>query len=143
MSIIIQLIHLNPSITSGNQKWNGAAPIFVRRAELRMIVGSWLYSKLLIVLVLVIIKITANKRTVEAMAWVIKYFRDDSVERIFFCLFNRGIIDRRLISSPSHIPIHEYDEIAMIVPIIIDDENIILYIFVIKKKRGKTFINGV
>lgn len=26
-------VHLSPSITSGNQKWNGAAPIFVKSAE--------------------------------------------------------------------------------------------------------------
>lgn len=84
-----------------------------------------------------------NRRIVEAIACVIKYFSDDSAEYIFLFLENMGIIESKLISKPSHIPIQEYDEIAISVPIIIDDENIILYIFVIKKKRGTTFINGV
>ena len=30
---IIELIHLNPSMISGNQKWRGAAPIFNKSAE--------------------------------------------------------------------------------------------------------------
>lgn len=34
VSIIDAVIQFNPSITSGNQKWNGAAPIFVSNAVL-------------------------------------------------------------------------------------------------------------
>lgn len=36
VSKIRQFIHDRPSITSGNQKWKGAAPIFVKRAELKI-----------------------------------------------------------------------------------------------------------
>lgn len=94
-------------------------------------------------LVLVIITTIENKRIADPMAWVIKYFRDASLQRTFLFLDSKGIIESKLISSPNHIPIHEYDEMAISVPIIKDVENIILYIFVIKKKRGITFINGV
>lgn len=140
---IKQFIHLNPSITSGNQKWNGAAPIFVSNAELRIIIENCENSRLLIEFDLVIIIMIENRRIVDAIACVMKYFNDDSVDKIFFCLENRGMIDNKLISRPNHIPIHEYDEMAVKVPITIEDENMILYIFVIKKKRGITFINGV
>lgn len=64
--------------------------------------------------------ITAIRRIRDAIAWVIKYFIDDSEENIFFLLENSGIIDNRLISSPIHILIHEYDEIEINVPIIIE-----------------------
>ena len=30
---IRQFLQLNPSITPGNQKWKGAAPIFIKRAD--------------------------------------------------------------------------------------------------------------
>lgn len=102
-----QFNHLRPSITSGNQKWNGAAPIFIRRAEFRIIKGKHKDSVLLFILVLVIIIIIENKIIVEAIAWVTKYFRDASVRYIFLFLENNGIIESKLISNPSHIPIHE------------------------------------
>lgn len=38
VNIIKQFIHLRPSITSGNQKWNGAAPIFVNKEVLIIVV---------------------------------------------------------------------------------------------------------
>lgn len=33
VSIIKELVHDNPWIISGNQKWNGAAPILINRAD--------------------------------------------------------------------------------------------------------------
>lgn len=48
-----------------------------------------------------------------------KYFSEASLEKIFFLLFIRGIIDNRLISNPIHIPMVEYEEIVMRVPRII------------------------
>lgn len=63
---------------------------------------------------------------VEATDWTIKYLIADSAESIFFWSCMRGIIDRRLISNPNHIPNHEYDEIEIIVLIIIVDKNRIL-----------------
>lgn len=61
---------------------------------------------------------------VEAKACVMKYFKEASEEKRFLFLFIRGIIDRRLISSPIHIPIHEREEIEMRVPIISERKNI-------------------
>lgn len=29
---IIEFVHLNPSMTDGNQKWNGAVPLLINRA---------------------------------------------------------------------------------------------------------------
>lgn len=107
VNIIVQLIQLNPSITSGNQKWNGAAPIFVKSVEFRIIIGNCLNSRLLNEFIFVIIKIMENNKIVEARAWVIKYLMDDSVDIKFLVLLKRGIIDNKLISSPNHIPIHE------------------------------------
>jgi hypothetical protein len=38
VKIIKQILHFCPSITSGNQKWNGADPNFINREELIIIV---------------------------------------------------------------------------------------------------------
>lgn len=92
---------------------------------------------------IIIIIITENNKIVDAIACVIKYFNDDSDDRVLDLLAINGIIDNKLISSPSHIPIQEYEEIDTRVPIIIDVVNIILYILVIKKKRIIAFISGV
>lgn len=68
---IKQLYQDNPSITSGNQKWKGAAPILVIKAELKII-----KDKLFIQIVenILDIEIIENMRIVEAKAWAIKYF---------------------------------------------------------------------
>lgn len=120
-----QLIQFNPSITSGNQKWNGAAPSLVNSAEfninknIEFILG-------VINSVLINIKIIENIKIREAIVWERKYFKDDSDEYIFFVELNKGIIDKRLISKPIHIPIQEYEEMAINVPIIIVFKNKIL-----------------
>lgn len=72
-----------------------------------------------------------------------KYFIEASVDIIFLESFISGIIDNRLISKPNHIPNQDWDEIVIRVPIISVEENTILYNFVIKKKRIKTFMVGV
>lgn len=110
-----EFIQFNPSITSGNQKWKGAAPILVNKAELKIIeyiLGMRLNIKLFD------IKIIANNKIVEAKACVIKYLIEASEEFILLLLFIRGIIDSKLISKPIHIPNHEYEEIEIIVLII-------------------------
>jgi len=104
VSIIRQLFQFNPSITSGNQKWKGAAPIFVNKAELKINNKGLLIKNILKFIDIIMIE---NKKIVEAMACVIKYFREASEEKRFFVLFIRGMIDNRLISNPIHIPIHE------------------------------------
>lgn len=55
-----------------------------------------------------------------------KYFIEDSAERAFFLSRNRGMTERRLISSPIHILNQEYDEMAIKVPKIIEFRKIIL-----------------
>lgn len=62
---------------------------------------------------------------------------------MFLLLDIRGIMDSKLISRPIHILIQEYDEIAINVPIIKKFMKMTLFNLKIKKKRIKTFINGV
>ena len=59
----------------------------------------------------------------EANAWVRKYFKEDSEENKFFDLIIKGIKDNKLISKPIQILNHELEEIAIIVPIIIEKKN--------------------
>lgn len=48
-----------------------------------------------------------NNRVLEAKAWIIKYFNEDSeFNKLFFCIIN-GINANKLISSPIHILNHE------------------------------------
>lgn len=137
---INELIQFNPSITSGNQKWKGAAPIFVKSAELKINIIILLFNENGR---FIDIEINLNNKIVEARACTIKYLIDASVAIMFFVSFIKGINDNRLISKPIHIPNQEWDEIEIIVLIINVDINNNLYNFVIKKKRIKTFINGV
>lgn len=73
-----------------------------------------------------IIIIMDRRRIKEAIAWVIKYFIEDSDEYIFFVELNKGIIESKLISNPIHILNQEYDEIEIKVPKIIELKKIIL-----------------
>lgn len=122
---IRQLVQSSPSITSGNQEWKGAAPSLVKRAEFRIIIikflESWGADSLKFKNIII-----ANNTTLEARAWVIKYFKADSEGYELFELVIKGIIDKRLISNPIHILNHEYDEIVIRVPIIKVKKNKIL-----------------
>lgn len=105
--IINAFIHVNPSMISGNQKWKGAIPILINKAEfitIRYLVGvpRLLVNKDSFNITIIDIKITD-----DAIAWVIKYLIDDSDDKMLFFLYINGIIDRRLISSPIHIPSQE------------------------------------
>lgn len=89
-------------------------------------------------------KITANKRTVEAKAWVKKYFKEDSVDFKLLLSLIRGIKDNKLISKPIQAPNQELDVTVINVPIIIIVKNKIFEeLLKIKKKRSITFISGV
>lgn len=46
-----------------------------------------------------------NKRIIEAVACVMKYFVAASVDRGFFLLISRGMKARRFISRPTHMSI--------------------------------------
>lgn len=59
-------------------------------------------------------------------------------------LIIKGINDNKLISSPIQAPSQELDEIVIKVPLIkVIINNILAEFLKIKKKRTKTFINGV
>lgn len=113
MSIIIELIQFNPSITSGNQKWKGADPIFIKIEEFIIIDKLILIKTFLSVkfrdIIIIILKISV----IDAIACVIKYLIDDSDDNKFFDLFIKGIIEIKLISRPIHIPIQEYEQIVI------------------------------
>lgn len=70
--------------------------------------------------------IIENIKIKEAITWIIKYFKAASEGYIEFELFNKGIMDRRLISRPNHILIQEYEEIEIKDPIIKEIKNRIL-----------------
>lgn len=57
-----------------------------------------------------------NRRIIEAVACVIKYFVAASIDRGFFLLINNGMIARRLISRPTHISIKLVLAIVIIGP---------------------------
>lgn len=115
------LIQFNPSKISGNQKWKGAAPIFVNKPILMTIIIILLIFKDSFSIIIII----ENMIRAEAKAWVKKYLIDASEENKDLD-FNKGIIEIRLISNPIHIPNHEYEEIAVKVPKIIKFKNKIL-----------------
>jgi len=121
-----QFIQSRPSITSGNQKWNGAIPIFVKSLE--FIINRYVDWRFIFVVILelFISRITDIRIIVEAIDWTIKYLIADSADSMFFWLCISGIIDSRLISKPNHIPSQEYDEIEIMVLIMIVDKKRIL-----------------
>jgi hypothetical protein len=142
---ISALFQLNPSITSGNQKWNGAAPNLIISAEfsisinvefIRGLINSFvnLFLFLIYLLFLIIYIITDINRIRDAIACVIKYFIDASVEKTFFFSEKIGITDNRLISSPIHILNQEYDETEISVPDTMEVMNINLYNLIKKRK---------
>jgi hypothetical protein len=75
---IKQLNQFSPSITSGNQKWNGAIPIFVNKAEFK--INIIVFSIFFIIKNLLESRISVNRRIKEAKACVKKYFKDLSEE---------------------------------------------------------------
>lgn len=88
--------------------------------------------------------IIENNSKAEANAWVKKYFNEASVDKELFVLIIRGINDNKLISNPIQAPTQELDEIEIKEPIISVNKNNIFDKFLkIKKKRIRTFINGV
>lgn len=140
VNIIIHKFQFNPSIISGNQKWNGAAPILVNIDEF-IIILKFLIIDSFVNIVLFIIIIIENIKINEARVWVIKYFNVDSEDSILF-FFIRGMIDKRLISKPSQTPIHENDDTEINVPKTNVKVNNILYNLFIKEERGGPLLMG-
>lgn len=138
------LIQFNPSITIGNQKWNGAIPVFIIKEEAKIILIFELKFKSIFHSIKKENKIIENNKTLEAKAWVRKYFNDASEENKLFNFIVKGINDNKLISNPIQILNHDDEQILIIVPKNNVDKNNILYeFFKIKKKRIITFIYRV
>lgn len=112
-----ELIQVKPSITVGNQKWKGAAPLFNNKAEKIIIFEYkiWLFNSYG-TLNFSIERIIANNKIADANAWVKKYFKEASVDIRLLLSFIRGINDNRLISNPIQALNHELEEIVIIVP---------------------------
>lgn len=137
-----QLIHVDFLITSGNQKWNGAAPIFKNNLDLTIIEGINSVSQFIEYFIW--INKIENNSIVDAITWTIKYLIDDSFIIVFLLFVNMGINESKLISSPIQTPNQEFDEMDRIVPIInVDRKRIFIELLVIKKERINTSINGV
>lgn len=118
--IKIKLFHqLSPSITPGNQKWKGAAPLFNRRDDKIASVIKFEFKSIIEkTFNWRIKKIELNKKMAEANAWVRKYFKEASVESKLFVSIIKGIKDNKLISSPIQAPNQELEEIEIKVPLI-------------------------
>lgn len=118
--IKIRLFHqLSPSITPGNQKWKGAAPLFKSKEDKIANVIKFEF-KLIIEKVFnwIIKKMELNRKIAEANACVRKYFKEASVESKLFVSIIKGINDNKLISNPIQAPSQELEEIEIKVPLI-------------------------
>lgn len=107
---IKQFIHESPSIILGNQKWNGVDPIFIKSEELIIIEINLFISKFF---KRVSLNKIINKKLIDAIDWIKKYFKDASDDNILFLFEIIGINLNKLISIPIQHPIHEFDEIEI------------------------------
>lgn len=91
-----------PWVTSGTQKWNGDNPSFIVRAIVIIIdaveLVSFIIDQCPVNNKLVIAAII---RSMDAVAWVRKYFVAASVDRGLCSFVNRGIIASIFISNPT------------------------------------------
>lgn len=130
-------IQLSPSMTPGNQKWKGAAPIFSKR---ELLINVFITIKLGELgtegLNNKDPKITESKSVAEARACTKKYFNDASVENKFFELVIKGIKESKLISKPIHAPNHELAEVEIKVPPINVNKNKNLVGLLIIREKG-------
>jgi len=107
-------------LTWGNQKWKGANPAFIKRAEVKIISRfskfkySWFKN----------LKFTPKINKIDAIAWVKKYLIEASVSLEFNFESIRGIILIKLISNPSHLVNQELEDTAITVPVIKIEINI-------------------
>lgn len=121
---IKQFIQERPSKIIGYQKWKGTIPSLISIARNKIILGSskkWFNIE--------------NSRSVDAIDWIIKYLVILSDDKGLFLSFIRGIKDKRLISKPIHITIHEGDDSTIKVLEVKIKKKSILFRFLIKKER--------
>lgn len=120
------LIQFKPSITIGNQKWNGAIPVFIINEEAKIILIFEFIFKNIFHSVKNENRIIENNKILEAIAWVKKYFREASEENKLFNFIVRGIKDNKLISNPIQTLNHDDDLTLINVPRNNVDKNNIL-----------------
>jgi len=93
-----------PWATSGSQKWNGAAAIFIIRAKVISVVVTWfVISVISHWVVSMAFIVAANIMVIEANVCVRKYFVAASVDRGWCGYEIIGIIDSVLISRQTHV----------------------------------------
>lgn len=107
-----QFIQDNPSIILGNQKWRGEAPIFKSSVRLIKILDQLFNSNNLKFIIFIIV---INRKFIEAIDCVRKYFKEASEEKRLFELVIIGINLNKLISIPIQHPNQEFEEIEIIV----------------------------
>lgn len=76
----------------------------------------------------------------DAIVWTIKYLIEASEEVILILLYIKGIIAKRFISKPIHIPIQEVDEIEIKVLKISKLKNKNLKFLFIKKRILNSYL---
>jgi hypothetical protein len=136
--------HVNPSTSSGNHHWSGAAPLFSRRG-VQMIIGVYGFLSNVNKSSVNVFITAINIRVAEARTCTIKYFIEASVLYVFLTLDMRGTNDIRLISKPIHAPSHELEDTDTNTPptkliskrifvqlLGIIDESVILYLWGMK-----------
>lgn len=97
----------SPSITLGNQKWKGAAPILSNKEITKKSSAKFKDIK----------ENDAERIIIEdPRAWIRKYLRADSDEYWLFFEEIKGINDKRLSSSPTQAPNQEDEETDKVVP---------------------------
>lgn len=139
VKIIIEFNHVKPLIISGNQKWNGAIPILIKKAEfiIKRFKDIFIFLKILKLIIIIVILIIIID---EAIVWTMKYLTDASEEVILILLYIKGIIAKRFISRPIHIPIQEVDEIEINVLKISKFKKRILKFLFIKKRILNSYL---
>lgn len=91
-------------ITTGNQKWQGAAPNLIKSAIRIIIEESWFDRGFFMYISNIIYLLKApRRRSPEPIAWAKKYLIAASVSRLFENAVIKGIKDKRLSSSPTQI----------------------------------------
>lgn len=133
--IIKQLNQDKPSIMLGNQKWNGADPIFINKVELIIIDKKLFISKFFIKINFIKIE---NKKFIEAIDWIKKYFNEASEASKLLEFEIKGINLNKLISNPIQHPNQELEEIEIsVLKIKINKKNILFelkFIYILNYK---------
>lgn len=110
----------------GNQKWKGAAPIFI--SKVKFIIKH--INMFELNLLFIINKMIKNIKLIDLKDWIKKYFNDASFIKYFLILgFMRGIKNNKFISNPIQHLIQELEEIENRVLMINKKLNIIFELF--------------